>query len=181
MFPIKKGDIVFNHEQSVELLKNGHTSGRGKAYADGTVGGGKALINGKIHEPISLAEYIQTLRERSGNHSKQTNNGQINPNGKAQEKLENTVANVDYDLKELLKPTHIVAENMKRFVGMDANGGNTNNINNVVNNNRNQPITVNQNVTLNCPNLTNNSGVEYVQKQLGNLSLRAIQEPLHDY
>lgn len=144
MFPIKKGDIVFNHEQSVELLKNGHTSGRGKAYADGTVGGGKALINGKIHEPISLAEYIQTLRERSGNHSKQTNNGQINPNGKAQEKLENTVANVDYDLKELLKPTHIVAENMKRFVGMDANGGNTNNINNVVNNNRNvqQPVTI---------------------------------------
>lgn len=39
MFPIKKGDIVFNHEQSVNLLKNGHISGRGKAYADGTVGG----------------------------------------------------------------------------------------------------------------------------------------------
>lgn len=38
MVPIKKGDVVFNHEQSVELLKNGHISGRGKAYADGTVG-----------------------------------------------------------------------------------------------------------------------------------------------
>ena len=53
--------------------------------------------------------------------------------------------------------------------------------NSVVNNNRNQPVTVNHNVTLNCPNLTNNSGVEYVQKQLGNLSLRAVQEPLRDY
>lgn len=53
--------------------------------------------------------------------------------------------------------------------------------NSVVNNNKNVPVTVNQNVTLNCPNLTNNSGVEYVQKQLGNLSLRARQEPLHDY
>ncbi len=176
MFPIKKGDIVFNHEQSVELLKNGHTSGRGKAYADGTVGGGKALINGKIHEPISLAEYIQTLRERSGNHSKQTNNGQINPNGKAQEKLENTVANVDYDLKELLKPTHIVAENMKRFVGMDANGGNTNNINNVVNNNRNvqQPV-VHQQFNITMPNVTDSTTATSLMNDLQSLATKKYQ------
>ena len=52
MFPIKRGDIVFNHTQSVELLKNGHTSGQGKAYADGTVGGGKVLMpGGRIFEP----------------------------------------------------------------------------------------------------------------------------------
>lgn len=38
MFPIKRGDIVFNHEQSEQLLKNGRISGRGKAYADGNVG-----------------------------------------------------------------------------------------------------------------------------------------------
>ena len=46
MFPIKKGDIVFNHEQSKQLLKNGHISGRGKAYADGTVG--NSLASGKL-------------------------------------------------------------------------------------------------------------------------------------
>ena len=34
MFPIKKGDIVFNHEQTEALLKYGHISGHGKAYAD---------------------------------------------------------------------------------------------------------------------------------------------------
>ena len=33
---IKKGDIIFNHRQTEELLKNGHVTGRGKAYADGT-------------------------------------------------------------------------------------------------------------------------------------------------
>ena len=38
MTDIRKGDIVFNHEQTEELLKNGHISGHGKAYADGTVG-----------------------------------------------------------------------------------------------------------------------------------------------
>lgn len=33
---IKKGDIIFNHKQTEELLSNGHISGRGKAYASGT-------------------------------------------------------------------------------------------------------------------------------------------------
>ena len=33
---VKKGDIIFNHRQSAELLKNGHITGRGKAYAGGT-------------------------------------------------------------------------------------------------------------------------------------------------
>lgn len=33
---VKKGDIIFNHKQTEELLKNGHVTGRGKAYAGGT-------------------------------------------------------------------------------------------------------------------------------------------------
>ena len=33
---VKKGDIIFNHKQSEQLLKNGHVTGRGKAYASGT-------------------------------------------------------------------------------------------------------------------------------------------------
>lgn len=33
---VKKGDIIFNHKQSEELLKNGYVTGRGKAYASGT-------------------------------------------------------------------------------------------------------------------------------------------------
>ena len=56
MFPIQKGDIVFNHRQSVELLERGHTTGRGKAYADGTVGRGKSLTpDGAILEPYDPA------------------------------------------------------------------------------------------------------------------------------
>ena len=41
---IKKGDIVFNHQQSEEILKHGHVTGRGKAYA-----GGKANAGGDIY------------------------------------------------------------------------------------------------------------------------------------
>lgn len=33
---LQPGDIVFNHIQTEELLKNGHISSRGKAYANGT-------------------------------------------------------------------------------------------------------------------------------------------------
>lgn len=34
---VKKGDIIFNHKQTEQLLKNGYVTGRGKAYAKGTV------------------------------------------------------------------------------------------------------------------------------------------------
>lgn len=34
---VKKGDIIFNHKQTEELLKNGHVFSRGKAYAGGTI------------------------------------------------------------------------------------------------------------------------------------------------
>ena len=33
---VKKGDIIFNHKQTEELLKNGHVTGRGRAYAEGS-------------------------------------------------------------------------------------------------------------------------------------------------
>ena len=33
---VKKGDIIFNHKQTEELLSKGYVTGRGKAYASGT-------------------------------------------------------------------------------------------------------------------------------------------------
>jgi chromosome segregation ATPase len=33
---VKKGDIIFNHKQTEDLLSKGHVAGRGKAYASGT-------------------------------------------------------------------------------------------------------------------------------------------------
>lgn len=35
---VKKGDIIFNHKQTEQLLKNGHIPSRGRAYAHGTSG-----------------------------------------------------------------------------------------------------------------------------------------------
>lgn len=162
MYPIKRGDIVFNHEQSEELLKNGHTSGRGKAYADGTVGGGKFLTpSGMILAPYDpskddsyFAKLYTAWNTRYGN-------------------VEKNVEDINRTLSQHLVIEHNkqMNEEVNRFV---------NNSSSVVNNKNVQPV-VNQNITLNCPNVTNNSGVEYIQKELGHLSLKALQEPLRDY
>lgn len=39
LFHHKKGDIIFNHKQTQDILKNGHTNSRGKAFAGGNVSG----------------------------------------------------------------------------------------------------------------------------------------------
>lgn len=33
---VRRGDVIFNHKQTEDLLKNGYVTGRGKAYAQGT-------------------------------------------------------------------------------------------------------------------------------------------------
>lgn len=74
MTNIKKGDIVFNHEQSVNLLKNGHISGRGKAYADGTVGGGKILAdNGEILRPLQPGDKMYDMVQKFDAYFKSIN------------------------------------------------------------------------------------------------------------
>lgn len=41
---VKKGDIIFNHKQTKQLLENGYINSRGKAYANGT--GGTSIAKG---------------------------------------------------------------------------------------------------------------------------------------
>ena len=44
---VPRGSIIFNHKQTEEILKNGHITSRGKAYAMGTnSAGGKAYASG---------------------------------------------------------------------------------------------------------------------------------------
>lgn len=51
-----------------------------------------------------------------------------------------------------------------------------------INTNVNRSVTQNfKSVNLSCPNVTNSSGVEYIQKALGNLSSRALQDAMKAY
>lgn len=90
MVPIKKGDIVFNHEQSVQLLKNGHISGRGKAYADGTVG--DKFASGVLR-PLQPGDRMWELIKKAEEYMKQTGE----------------------DVRELLSPVNVIKRDMEQM------------------------------------------------------------------
>lgn len=52
---VKKGDIIFNHKQTEELLSNGYVTSRGKAYASGT-----AYANTRLAEVRAFGSSIKT-------------------------------------------------------------------------------------------------------------------------
>ena len=140
MFPIKKGDIVFNHEQSVELLKNGRTSGRGKAYADGTVGGGKVLTkNGAILRPLQPGDKMYDMVQKFDAYFKSMDGN-----------LEKLVPNSFYEHQKQM-------EDMAKQI---------NYVSSVTNNNRNmQPVVNHINVT--CPGVTSQQVAEQLGGVLG--------------
>lgn len=133
---LRRGDIVFNAMQTKELLKNGHISGRGKAFANGTLS--KYPV---IQSPeTSMLDPMDNPTLRSIKIFEE-----ITSQG-------STLRNIETHTQEI-----------------------TRNIGNVNNTASTQQV-INQNISLNCPNVTNNSGVEYIQKELGHLSQRAMQE-----
>lgn len=164
MSDLPKGTVIYNEDQTKKIMDN-KSNPVGNAHKEGTF--------------ISPLEYIHMLQQRSIAKCAQTD-----PNfsvKEAYERLQKINANLEHSLEELTQPTHIIADNMKRMIETDSNGGNAGNVNNVTNNRNVQQPIVNQNVTINCPNVTNDSGIEYVQKELEHLSLKAYQEPLRDY
>lgn len=46
---VKKGDIIFNHKQTEELLKNGHVTGRGKLKGMSALASGTAFASGTAY------------------------------------------------------------------------------------------------------------------------------------
>ena len=157
MMDLPKDTVIYNEEQTKKIMDN-KIDASGNAHADGTDDSiWTTLADGSKVRPLQPGDDGYWMIEAGEKFIQMWKDS-------GEEFISNAVFEGQ---KQLEKWTNEITNNSA--------------ISSVVNNNRNQPVTVNQNVTLNCPNLTNNSGVEYVQKQLGNLSLRARQEPLHDY
>lgn len=72
----------------------------------------------------------------------------------------------------MVAPISAMQKDMERLVNSISTANNVSN-----SNSRTQQV-INQNITLNCPNVTNDSGVEYIQKELGHLSQMALQESM---
>lgn len=149
MFPIKRGDIVFNHEQSKELLKNGHISGRGKAYADGTVGGGKRITSdGEIARPLQSGDRMYDMLQKF--------NAYFDSIDRNVEKL---TPNSFYDHQKQM-------EQMANQIT---------NYNNVVNNNRNIQPVVNQNISVTLPNVTDSTSATELMNDLQSIARKKFQ------
>ena len=147
MFNIKKGDIVFNHEQTEALLKNGHISGRGKAYADGTVGGGKILTSyGQILRPLQQDGKMYDLIQKFDAYMK----------------------NIDGNLQQLVpSPFYEHSRQMNEMLNHMANS-------NIVDNRNIQPV-INNEINVTLPNVTNSTSAETLLKDLQSLGTKKFQ------
>ena len=155
MMNLPKDTVIYNEEQTKKILSN-KIDVNGTAHADGTTDdeGWFTAADGTKLRPHRPGDRSYDLCQKIDAYLKSIDNN-------LDILTVNANARYEKDMTELEK--HV-----------------TNNVNNVTNN-RNVQHVINQNVTINCPNVTNDSGVENIQKQLGNLSLRAYQEPLRDY
>lgn len=163
----EKNDIIFNHLQTQELLKRGSLSGRGKisrgkAYIDGT-NGVTVTKEGNVYTPYNPdtdTSYFAKLYKAWTKH----------------------YGNMDDNVEEIKKTlTHHVTMEYNQKMHNEVNNFISRSNSVVNNNNRNVQPVVNQSVTINCPNVTNNAGAEYLNRKLGNLSQMAMQEPLREY
>lgn len=163
---LQKGDIVFNHLQTQELLSKGNLVGRGKALASGTAyANGNVHVNGNAHEDetfITPLEYIHMLQQKSiAKHAQTDPNFSVK---EAYEKLEKINANLEHSFKALTQPTHIIADNIKRMIEMGSNGGNAGNVNNVTNN---KPSIIIGDINVTCPGVTEQQVAERLGSVLG--------------
>ena len=163
---LQKGDIVFNHLQTQELLSKGNLVGRGKALASGTAyANGNVHVNGNADEDetfITPLEYIHMLQQRSIAKRAQTDPDFSEK--EAYEKLEKINANLEHSFKALTQPTHIIADNIKRMIEMGSNGGNAGNVNNVTNN---KPSIIIGDINVTCPGVTEQQVAERLGSVLG--------------
>ena len=87
----KKGDIVFNHKQSEELLKNGYVTsggGRGRALASGTAFGNGSGGIGRANKGSSVKT---SSSSSSGSKSSSSNSNSSSDANKEAEKFEETL------------------------------------------------------------------------------------------
>lgn len=154
MSDLPKGTVIYNEEQTKKIMDN-KSNPVGDAHVNGTDDyEWITLENGERIRPVQPGDDGYWLVEAG----------------------KKFVQMWEDSGRELI--SNAVFEGQKQ---LDTLAQNVQHINNITNNQKNVQPVVNQNVTINCPNVTNESGAENIQRQLSNLSLRAIQEPLHDY
>lgn len=137
---IKKGQIVFNHRQSEELLKNGYVTsggGRGKLQG-GAFASGTAFGNGSpgIHKNNGVMTSNKTKKENKSSSSKssgsssrrnsgsssggstRSSSGGSSGSSSTKEATEETFDWIEVFLKEMSRATEIAVDNIDRAIGL---------------------------------------------------------------
>lgn len=151
MHNLQPGDIVFNHVQTEELLKNGHISSRGKAYANGTANKPSVL------DRLRAQGYEVQKYEWKDMYGNLISPQQMNEAAKAWVSGTYECLTPMNDFKEKIKETVKVIEGA-----------------NVVNNTMNQqPISQVFNITM--PNVTDSTSANVLMRDLQSISTKKLQ------
>ena len=150
----ERGDIIFNHLQTQELLKRGRLSGRGK------ISNGKAYINGindvfvtpdgNVLTPLQPGDHAWDLQQKFKPLVDRILNGQTDIAGSAmfehQKQMEQMIKNISY----------------------------SNVVTNIANSRNIQPV-VNNTFHVTMPNVTNSTSAETLMRDLQTLSIKKFQ------
>lgn len=151
MHNLQPGDIVFNHVQTEELLKNGHISSRGKAYANGTVNKPSVL------DRLRAQGYEVQKYEWKDMYGNLISPQQMNEAAKAWMSGTYECLTPMNDFKEKIKETVKVIESA-----------------NVVNNTMNQQP-INQTFNITMPNVTDSTSANVLMRDLQSISTKKLQ------
>lgn len=103
---IKKGDIIFNHKQTEDLLSKGYITGRGKAYASGTA-------YASLWKP--------TEHKNQGSESVGSKSNKIGPNGEEiEDNFEETMDWFEILLEEINEQLDLMNAKLENAVGISA-------------------------------------------------------------
>lgn len=152
MHNLQPGDIVFNHIQTEELLKNGHISSRGKAYANGTVNKPSVL------DRLRAQGYEVQKYEWKDMYGNLISPQQMNEAAKAWVSGTYECLTPMNDFKEKIKETVKVIESA-----------------NVVNNTMNQQQPINQTFNITMPNVTDSTSANVLMRDLQSISTKKLQ------
>ena len=103
---LKKGDIIFNANQTAELLKAGKTSIPGKAYADGTVGNIRNLVSTSLLDAYSSGSWVfgntgsGNLKGTGATYKPSSNNSSTNKTTQSVNKAANNLSSAAKETSE---------------------------------------------------------------------------------
>lgn len=119
---VKKGDIIFNHRQTEDLLSKGYITGRGKAFAEGTAYAGiytydKYLGNeNKAYKNTDSSSSINNASKNLSNAAKKTSNA-AKKTSEAAEKFREVFDWIEIRIAEINKNIEYASAKLENVVG----------------------------------------------------------------